>query len=57
MNNTIQLRNTTGDWAKHLRPFGKRVANKKERASGRRATRKLRAKKITMVSSDALNEV
>ena len=38
MNNTIQLRNTTGGdgWAKHLRPFGKRRANKKERSRGKK---------------------
>jgi len=41
MNNTIQLRNTTNEWAKHLRPFGKRLASKKERSRGKQAAKAL----------------
>jgi hypothetical protein len=40
MNNTIQRRNTTNEWAKHLRPFGKRLASKKERSRGKRIAKK-----------------
>lgn len=31
---------TTGEWAKHLRPYGKRVFWKKERRAGKRVARK-----------------
>jgi hypothetical protein len=30
---------STGEWAKHLRPFGKREFWKKERAAGKKAAR------------------
>ena len=57
MNNTIKLRNTTNEWGKHLRSFGKRVAGKKQRASGRRIAKQIKTKLWLQTKSSLISVV